>query len=263
MAKTKKETIKALLIIPLGLTILILLATSIIALRKLHDHHINQEARKSLNELDQLFQMELNEDADKLAGIIEFLQKDKDLQNAWLARDRQSLLGYALPIFEGIRSRHHVTHFYFHSLDSVNFLRVHKPKRHGDHIDRFTMKQAASSGKDSWGIELGPLGMFTLRYVYPWQIDGKLAGYIELGEDHLVLLQKILCQSFRVKYRHTAQVFILQFLITIQECHNIIFIIHITADHPVHNNSHGSSSINNYILLICRPYRDHLIKHLN
>ena len=183
MAKTKKETIKALLIIPLGLTILILLATSIIALHKLHDHHINQESRKSLNELNQLFQMELNEDADKLAGIIEFLQKDKDLQNAWLARDRQSLLGYALPIFEGIRSRHHVTHFYFHSLDSVNFLRVHKPKRHGDHIDRFTMKQAASSGKDSWGIELGPLGLFTLRYVYPWQIDGKLVGYIELGED--------------------------------------------------------------------------------
>ena len=115
--------------------------------------------------------------------MIEPLQNNKKLQDAWLAGDRQSLQRYALPIFEDARSKHKVTHFYFHGLDRVNFLRVHKPQKHGDYIDRFTMNQAASSGKSTWGIELGPLGTFTLRFVSPWRIDGKLVGYIELGEE--------------------------------------------------------------------------------
>ena len=182
-AKQKKETLRIFLIIPLSLTILILLGTCVIALNQLHKHYVNKEVRKSVDEVSQLFQAELEEDAGLLKAIIGFLQKDKNLQDSWLAGDRQSLLGYASPIFEDIRSNHKVTHFYFHSLDQVNFLRVHKPERYGDHIDRFTMNQAAGSAKDAWGIELGPLGTFTLRYVYPWKIDGKLEGYIELGEE--------------------------------------------------------------------------------
>ena len=182
-AKLKKESIRAFLIIPLSLTILILLGAFVIALNRLHNHYVNEEIRKSVDEIGQLFQTELEEDAGLLEAIIGFIQKDTNLQDAWLAEDRESLLGYALPIFEGIRSKHGITHFYFHDLDSINFLRVHKPERHGDYIDRFTMNQAAGPGKDAWGIELGPLGTFTLRYVSPWAIDGKPAGYIELGEE--------------------------------------------------------------------------------
>ena len=182
-AKQKKERLRLFLIIPLSLTILILLGTCVIALNQLHKHYVNKEVRKSVDEVSQLFQAELEEDAGLLKAIIGFLQKDKNLQDTWLAGDRQSLLGYASPIFEDIRSKHKVTHFYFHSLDQVNYLRVHKPERHSDHIDRFTMNQAAGSGKDAWGIELGPLGTFTLRYVHPWKIDGKLEGYVELGEE--------------------------------------------------------------------------------
>ena len=76
-----------------------------------------------------------------------------------------------------------MTHFYFHDRDGVCFLRVHTPDRHGDVIKRFTMAEAASTGMTSHGIELGPLGTFTLRVVHPWTIDGQLAGYIELGEE--------------------------------------------------------------------------------
>lgn len=182
-AKLKKESIRVILMIPLSLTILILLATSIIALHQLHNHHINLESQKSANQTSHLLKNQLKEDAELLKIIIKLIQNNVNLQNAWLARDRQSLFDYASPIFENIRSRNNVTHFYFHGLDRINFLRVHKPQLYGDLIDRFTMNQAADSGKSSWGIELGPLGTFTLRYVYPWRIDGKLAGYIELGEE--------------------------------------------------------------------------------
>ena len=41
----------------------------------------------------------------------------------------------------------------------------------------------AEKVKPVHGIELGPFGTFTLRVVQPWIINGKLVGYIELGEE--------------------------------------------------------------------------------
>ena len=181
--KKNENKIKLHFIVPLTLAILVLLAICIITLHQLHNHYINEEMQRSVDEVSHYFQIQLKKDAALLGAIVGFLQKDKDLRQAWLAGDRQALLRYASPIFENIRSQHDITHFYFCGLDRVNFLRVHKPERNGDYIDRFTMDQAAISGKSAWGIELGPLGTFTLRFVYPWRIDGKLAGYIELGKE--------------------------------------------------------------------------------
>jgi signal transduction histidine kinase len=50
------------------------------------------------------------------------------------------------------------------------------------------MRQAHDSGNSAHGIELGPLGTFTLRVVRPWRINGELVGYLELGEeiDHII-----------------------------------------------------------------------------
>jgi signal transduction histidine kinase len=45
------------------------------------------------------------------------------------------------------------------------------------------MIEAARTGQSSHGIELGPLGTFTLRVVCPWQINGEVAGYIEIGKE--------------------------------------------------------------------------------
>ncbi len=131
----KKEKVKLRFILPLGLAILVLLATCVITLHQLHNDDINHEVQKSLNEVSRLFQMELKEDAELLEGILGFLHKDKNLQDAWLAGDRQLLQRYASPVFEDIRSKHNITHFYFHGLDRVNFLRVHEPQKHGDYID--------------------------------------------------------------------------------------------------------------------------------
>ena len=68
---------------------------------------------------------------------------------------------------------------------------MHDPNRYGDVIQRVTLDRATEGGT-SWGIELGPLGTFTLRLVHPWRIDGKLAGYIEVGEEigHTIAMVK-------------------------------------------------------------------------
>jgi len=189
--KIVKEKIKWRILIPFASALGVLLAVSILTAHILHTRRINNQAQKRLSEVKKLFKMELDEDAQLLKGFISLLQKDNDLRKAWLAKDRKALLKYSMSIFDNIRLQHKITHFYFHDLDSVCFLRVHNPSRHGDYIDRFTMHSAVRDGKAAYGIELGPLGTFTLRVVHPWQIDGRLVGYIELGEEIEYITSKL------------------------------------------------------------------------
>lgn len=181
--KIVKEKIKWRILIPLASALGVLLAVSMLTTHILHTRRINNQTQKRLSEVKKLFKMEQDEDAQLLKGFISLLQKDNDLREAWLAKDRKALLEFSKSIFDNIRQQHKITHFYFHDLDSVCFLRVHNPSRHGDYIERFTMHSAVRDAKTAYGIELGPLGTFTLRVVYPWKIDGKLVGYIELGEE--------------------------------------------------------------------------------
>ena len=105
------------------------------------------------------------------------------------------LLNQTQSFYREMNKQFQVTHFYFIGLDQICFLRVHNPGRHGDFIGRYTMEQAMLSGKMSEGIELGPLGTFTLRVVHPWYDGDKLIGYIELGKEieHLTpIMKKIL-----------------------------------------------------------------------
>ncbi|MFH1615362.1 MAG: ATP-binding protein [Planctomycetota bacterium] len=181
--KTNNEKIKIRILIPVALAIIILLAVSILSMGWLQRRNITEEVKNCRDGVQILFEEQLKEDSRLLNGLIDFLKEDKRLQDAWLKKNRDLLLSYARPLFENMRSQYRVTHFYFHGLDKVCFLRVHEPSRYGDHINRFTMGGAVREGKPVYGIELGPLGTFTLRVVYPWWIDDKLVGYIELGEE--------------------------------------------------------------------------------
>ncbi|MCK4752517.1 MAG: PAS domain-containing protein [Planctomycetes bacterium] len=181
--KDCKGKIKRRILIPYSLAILLLLAAFVLGIHWLQDNHIHREVQSSLDEVENLFRDELQENAELLSALINFIEKDENLRHAWLAKDRDMLLGYSQRLFEEIHSKFRVTHFYFHGLDRVCFLRVHKPQRYGDYIKRHTMTNAVRDKKQTWGIELGPLGTFTLRVVQPWRINGELAGYIELGEE--------------------------------------------------------------------------------
>ena len=182
MDNTKKKNIKIPILLPLCLAILVLLGGTVVGIFWLQDQHITNSAQARIDSVEKVFRHERNADAEMLSGLIEFLERDKILQDAYLARDRQALLDYALPLFDDIRSKHRVTHFYFHDIDKTCFLRVHSPSRYGDDIKRFTMQEAADAQKPAHGIELGPFGTFTLRMVHPWHIDGKVVGYLERGE---------------------------------------------------------------------------------
>lgn len=178
-----KQRVKRPVLVLLGISLIGLFSATLFGFHQYVQHDIDKHTRSSLLAVGEMFRGKLNEDALLMEGFIDFIKKDQQLRNAWLAKERETLLHIATPIFKNMRSRYNITHFYFHDVKQVNFLRVHNPSRYGDYINRSTMAGAIDYGETVHGIELGPFGTLTLRVVSPWRIDGQQVGYIELGKE--------------------------------------------------------------------------------
>jgi hypothetical protein len=116
---------------------------------------------------------------------MDVLKTDQELASALSNHDRTRLLQRTMSIYRDINRHYGVTHFYFSDPDRVNLLRVHNPEKFGDIINRQTTLIAQKSGADAYGVELGPLGTLTLRYVHPWYDEKtvQLLGFVELGME--------------------------------------------------------------------------------
>ncbi|MFC1524589.1 PAS domain S-box protein [Thermodesulfobacteriota bacterium] len=166
---------------------LLLLAIVCTSIHIVENRGIHETSVANAQKVMNVFLSDIDHEKRILTGILPSVTDDPAIIQAWQDRDREALLASSMGLFENLRQRFRVTHFYFHELDSVNFLRVHAPDRHGDLIKRYTLEEARLQNQDSAGIELGPLGTFALRLVSPWIINGRLAGYVELGMeiDHI------------------------------------------------------------------------------
>ena len=133
----------------------------------------------------------LAEQEQLLAVIEDALVDNADLRAALRAQDREHLLAQCGPIFARLREEHSITHFYFHRPDRVNLLRMHKPDKSGDLINRFTAREAARTSRTATGVELGVLGTFTLRVVQPVFEGEELLGFLELGKEVEDILEDI------------------------------------------------------------------------
>ena len=142
-------------------------------------------------ELKNSFQKTLAEDAELQNAILELIKINNYIQQAWLDKDRDALLKHSQVIFNYLLNRHNITHFYFHDISKVNFLRVHNPTRYGDVIERSTLRIASETLKPFYGLEFGTFGAFVMRVVHPWFIEGELVGYIELGVEINLLIDKL------------------------------------------------------------------------
>ena len=187
----KVRNYKKHIFIPATLAIIILLGIFIFISYHNEESHIIDEMDKTLRSSQNFFVSFLNSDAQKMEGALHAIMRDEKLKAAMKARDRKALLARTRSLFEQLHANVSITHFYFTDSDRVNILRVHKPEKYGDTIDRFTTMQAEQTGKVSSGIELGPLGTFTLRVVAPWYDENQLIGYIELGEEIEHILSKV------------------------------------------------------------------------
>ena len=175
--------LKARILIPLFIIFTLLLIAGAGNLIHEGNKQIDREFLYTSNNIQQFYQTAFEKTAEKMMGVIEVLIKDPKLQDALKSSDRAKLLSLTSSLFDRIKIKYSITHFYFHDLQGINLLRVHQPERYGDTINRFTLIEAKQSGETAYGSELGPLGTFTLRVVTPVRQRGQLLGYIELGEE--------------------------------------------------------------------------------
>ncbi len=184
---------------PLITAICILQGTFLFTTFQRHQQELETTNQTTAKHVQDLFQAKLANDRRMLTTALEVITRDPVLMQAFQARDRAALLSRAKPIFDRFTQQGRITHWYFHQRDRVNFLRVH-PKKHGDLIDRVTLKRAEQTQQPSIGLEQGVIGAPVLRAVYPWysspptstdnypagnpvqrKLPANLIGYVELG----------------------------------------------------------------------------------
>lgn len=138
----------------------------------------------SLQSAASAFEAREQSELEKLAAVLDALLSHPGLREAFLARDRARLLSIATPLFETMKRRDGVSHWYFHEPDPGRavVLRVHRPELFGDRVDRVTLRRAAETRELGAGKELGKTS-FALRAVRPWFHEGALVGYMELAVD--------------------------------------------------------------------------------
>jgi len=171
------------LLIPLAAVMIVLLAGFGYALIKSHRTDLTEASRIVMKDAVSELHESLDENAEAIAAVEEAILSDEDIRELLESGDREKLYRDWQKVYAKLRENHGITHFYFHRPDRVNLLRVHKKEKYGDLIDRYTAREAELTGRTASGIELGPLGTFTLRVVRPVYADGELTGYIELGRE--------------------------------------------------------------------------------
>jgi PAS domain S-box-containing protein len=171
---------------------LVLLVVAFAALQMYQERlELNDQSRDIVDGVTQDLGAALRQQAKALSTLVTLVARDAETRRGLEALDRDRLLALHADMFADLRLHHDITHFYFHRPDRVNLLRVHVPARHGDRIERATIIEAALIGEESSGIELGPLGTFTLRVVRPIFADERLIGFIELGMEIESLLEEV------------------------------------------------------------------------
>jgi PAS domain S-box-containing protein len=181
------------LLIPFGLLLILLSAIFAGVLLQQQRTSLDQAGKQELESVSRQFNTQVQEQARSLESMGQMLRRDPALHDSLVARDQARLLDVYAPLFAQLHTNYNLTHFYFYTPDRTCLLRVHKPEKQGDRIERFTLRQAERTGRPVCGLELGPLGTFTLRSVHPIRANGVTLGYLELGkeiEDLLPILHK-------------------------------------------------------------------------
>ena len=202
VVKASVKPVRRRLLIPLMGMLLLLIAGFWTTLLSLQSNNLSDVSRQKLAAATHAVDENLDTQSWKLSALADVLLRDERMVNALAAQDRDWLLRACEPLYRQLREEHGVTHFYFQRPDRVNLLRVHRPQQSGDLIDRFTTLEAERTGKTASGIELGPLGTFTLRTVRPVILDDRLVGYLELGKEIEDVLAQV-CHNYGVELTAT------------------------------------------------------------
>ena len=187
------KRLRLLFLAPLAFSILCIILMLMFTLYRQGHQSIQQGVILIRASAQDFYEDSIRYDAGALQAVMDTLKRDPVLQTALANRNRQQLLAHSATLFDELKKDFAISHLYFSDPARVNLVRAHAPNRFGDRIDRFTTLAAEKNGNTSFGVELGPLGTFTLRLVTPWYDDKthRLIGYVEIGIEIDRVLQKL------------------------------------------------------------------------
>ena len=191
----ERPRLKLQILIPMALGLIIFLTLYIASTSWYLEREIERELEQNISDIEYSFKELLEQRSKVMLTELEQLSESAELKQLMQQKDREALLTAAAPDFKHLLKHLNFSHFYFHNPDNSVFLRVHNPERYDDLITRHTLQQAAATQRPFSGIELGPLGTFTLRTVMPWYQNKKLIGYLELGAEVELLMHNFFQQK--------------------------------------------------------------------
>ncbi len=180
-----EEKLKLKILLPLAAVfclVVVIFAALILHSERLH---LDSSFAREMAEIQTVYDKTLHLQGNNLRMALAFLEQDKALRILLASGDRAQLQKHLVPVFEKLKSEFQITHFYLLDANRITLLRLHQPDRFGDHIERFTAREAERTRQVAIGAELGPLGTITLRAVIPVREGDGIVGYIEVGTEVL------------------------------------------------------------------------------
>ncbi|MBP7637762.1 MAG: response regulator [Kiritimatiellae bacterium] len=177
------KPIRQRLLVPLAAAFVLLTAGLGALLIKQQNDSLDRLNQKTRQGIAAALSAATEQQGQMLGALGEVLLGDKELCAALKARDRNLLLAESEKVFASLKADYHLTECTFIDPDRVCLLRLQAPEKYGDRIDRVTLRGAERRRKTAFGLELGTLGMFTLRSVSPVYDGGRLIGYLDLGRE--------------------------------------------------------------------------------
>jgi PAS domain S-box-containing protein len=175
--------IKAKILWPAALTMALLLLLIYFSRHDFHKTQLQENTLEMARKIEQIWKQNLEKEALLLKIQLDNLHENLNLDGLLGNVDRERMLARVSESFSLMRTNFSISHLYFIDAARQCILRVHAPGIYGDVIKRKTLQMAETKRKDAWGLEFGPLGTLTLRYVRPLILNGKIVGFIELGKE--------------------------------------------------------------------------------
>jgi len=186
-----KISIRTKILVTIVSGLLLLSSFSLYYIRSDYFRQLDKLSSQSLKTNRATFANILEYDKVKLLVALEIIFADNKTKDFFINEDVESLYNYTSILFQQLKQKFNITHWYFIKQDKSCFLRVHRKNKRNDIIQRKTLDNCAKTNKYSMGLELGSRA-FAYRVVCPYYDDGQLIGYMEMSEeiDHFSQLMK-------------------------------------------------------------------------
>jgi signal transduction histidine kinase len=189
--KRPRDRVKGPILIPFSAVLLVMVGALLLTAYLYEEQARQHDLASNVRAVERLFRLQIETQAAKLHATLCPISRDVAIKAAFESGSRDLLLTEIAPLFERLRTQHRITHLYLTDPGRRVVLRAHQPDLHGDVVARATALQAQQTGRETEGIELGPLGTLTLRAVKPWYDGERLLGFLELGEEIGYVAQEI------------------------------------------------------------------------